>query len=207
MSMLRDESAPMSIVEIAERLDVHQNTVRFHLEALVASGQAERVSLPPAGPGRPPLLFRALRRMNPGGPRNYRLLAEILTSELTADPDPPARALDAGRRWGRAMTVPAPVTRREGAARRLTRLLDEIGFEPELRGSGKDIQIRLHHCPFLELTATGSRIVCPVHLGLMQGAMEQLDPTMAVRDLQPFTEPDLCVAHLEPTAAFPKRRA
>src|SRR4051812_19146709 len=103
MSVLRAGVAPMSITAIAEQLGVHPNTVRFHLETLVASGQAERVDLPPAGPGRPPLLFRALRRMNPGGPRNYRLLAEILTSELAAGPEPAARAMDAGVRWGRAV--------------------------------------------------------------------------------------------------------
>jgi predicted ArsR family transcriptional regulator len=204
MSVLRDSSAPMSISEIAERLDVHPNTVRFHLQTLVASAQAERVDLPPTGPGRPALLFQASRRMNPGGPRNYRLLAEILTNELAADPHPATRAMDAGRRWGRRLTVPPPATRREGAPRRLTRLLDEIGFEPELRGSGKDIQIRLHHCPFLDLTANGSRIVCPIHLGLMQGAMEQLDPAVSVSDLQPFAEPDLCVARLDRNAAIPK---
>jgi hypothetical protein len=37
----------------------------------------------------------------------------------------------------------------------------------------------------------------------MQGAMKQLDPTMSVRDLQPFAEPDLCLTHLERTAAAP----
>jgi predicted ArsR family transcriptional regulator len=106
--------------------------------------------------------------------------------------------MDAGFRWGGAMAVPAPAPRREGAAQRLTRLLDEIGFEPELRESGKDLQIRLNHRPFLDLTATGSRIVCLIHLGLMR-AMEQLDPTVSVRDLQPFAEPDRCVAQLEQT--------
>jgi predicted ArsR family transcriptional regulator len=65
----------------------------------------------------------------------------------------------------------------------------------------------LRHCPFLDLTSTASRIVCPVHLGLMQGAMEQLDPTMSVRNLQPFAEPDLCVAHLVQRAAVRKGRA
>jgi predicted ArsR family transcriptional regulator len=103
-------------------------TVRFHLETLVASGQAERVHQPATGPGRPPLLFRAPRRMSPGGPSNYRLLAQILVSELAADPDPATRAVEAGRRWGQAMPLPPPATRREGAARRLARLLEEIGF-------------------------------------------------------------------------------
>lgn len=51
--------SPMSIAEIDERLDVHPNTVRFHLESLVGTGQVEQVDGAPAGPGRPLLLFRA----------------------------------------------------------------------------------------------------------------------------------------------------
>jgi hypothetical protein len=41
----------------------------------------------------------------------------------------------------------------------------------------------------------------------MRGAMEQLDPAVSVRDLQPFAEPDLCVAHLGRTVAARKGRA
>ena len=57
--MLRESASPMSIGEIAGRLDVHPNTVRFHLDALAGQGQVERLDTAPAGPGRPPLVFRA----------------------------------------------------------------------------------------------------------------------------------------------------
>ncbi|MGE2720328.1 helix-turn-helix domain-containing protein [Mycolicibacterium celeriflavum] len=45
--MLRGADAPLSIAEIAEQLDIHANTARFHLEALVNSGRVEAVEVVP----------------------------------------------------------------------------------------------------------------------------------------------------------------
>ena len=67
---------------------------------------------------------------------------------------------------------------------------------PEARMAAGQRQIGLRHCPFLELAETRSEIVCPVHLGLMQGAMEAWHSPVAVDRLEPFVEPDLCLAHL-----------
>ena len=80
-------------------------------------------------------------------------------------------------------------------------LLDDIGFAPELRQGGGQMHIGLRHCPFLELAETRSEIVCPVHLGLMQGAMEAWRSPVTVDRLQPFVEPDLCLAHLATVGA------
>ena len=37
-----------------------------------------------------------------------------------------------------------------------------------------------------------------MHLGLMQGALATLGSSATVEQLDPFAEPDLCVAHLSP---------
>ena len=81
LKVLRAAHSPMSIATIAETLEVHPNTVRFHLDTLVSTGRVERVAPDRKGPGRPALLFRATQRMDPGGPRHYRLLAEILAAD------------------------------------------------------------------------------------------------------------------------------
>ena len=77
----------MSIAAIADTLDVHPNTVRFHLDTLFGTGRVEQVAPDRKGPGRPALMFRATRRMDPGGPRHYQLLAEILAMGLAGDRD------------------------------------------------------------------------------------------------------------------------
>ncbi|OBB85571.1 transcriptional regulator [Mycobacterium colombiense] len=201
MRLLRAQADPMSIAGIAAVLRVHPNTVRFHLDGLVADGQVENVELDRKGPGRPPLMFRAVRQMDRGGPRHYRLLAEILATAFATERDPGPKALAAGRAWGQKMDaelhpVPDGADGAEEAIAHLIDVLDELGFAPERRVSNGEQQVGLRHCPFLELAENASSVVCPVHLGLMQGAMETWGAPVSVDRLDPFVEPDLCLAHL-----------
>jgi predicted ArsR family transcriptional regulator len=207
LHVLKGAKAPLSIVAIAAQLGVHPNTVRFHLDALLASGQAEMVAPVPGRPGRPAQLFRSVRRMDAAGPRRYQLLAEILVHSVAADPEPAARAADAGRAWGRRLAEPAdpgedgPADPPADPVARLVSLLGELGFDPDLSDSAGRPQIGLRHCPFLELAQSRAQVVCPVHLGLMQGAMAAWAAPVTVSQLDPFAEPDLCVAHFAPAGA------
>jgi predicted ArsR family transcriptional regulator len=192
----------MSIVAIADVLGVHPNTVRFHLDSLVGDGQVEQVEPERKGPGRPPLMFQAVRQMDRGGTRHYRLLAEILTAAFAAERDPRAKALAAGRAWGRKLdSLPADATSADDAIDHLIDVLDDLGFAPERRATDGEQQIGLRHCPFLELAENRTSVVCPVHLGLMQGALETWGAPVAVERLDAFVEPDLCLAHLKLQAA------
>ncbi len=201
LAALRDAAGAMTIVDIAEQLEVHPNTVRFHLEALVANGRAERLEPDHGRQGRPPQMYRAVAGMDPGGSRRYRMLAEILTIALAGDPEASVKALAAGRAWAARMTRP---TRTKPGVRasvnRLIGLLDDLGFAPQRRdGPGEvrgEVQVGLRHCPFLELADEARSVVCPVHLGLMQGAMTMWHAPVAVDRLEPFVEPGLCLAHL-----------
>lgn len=194
LSTLKVSAAPMTIAQIASELAVHANTVRFHLEHLEAAGQVERVQPHHRGPGRPPQLYRAVRRMDPAGPTHYRMLAEILANGLAADDDPAAKAREVGRAWGRTMPRPAA----DSPVDALLQTLRDIGFAPEPPEPPEDDQLRLRHCPFLELAQTRAAVVCPIHLGLMQGALEGWHAPVAVERLDAFVEPDLCVARLGP---------
>lgn len=193
LSLLQESSAPLSIADIADALDLHPNTVRFHLDALLDRGRIERVTPRRTGPGRPALLFAARRGMDPGGPRNYQLLAGILAGSFARGGNPSGTAADAGRAWGRRLTADAVGTDDEDATSRLVEILDDLGFAPERTGPS---QIGLRHCPFLELVGDRRDVICPVHLGLMQGAMENLSTSVSVERLDPFVEPDLCLTHL-----------
>jgi len=196
LRVVKAAQSAMSIATIADALDVHPNTVRFHLDTLVSTGRVEQVTSDRKGPGRPALLFRATQRMDPGGARHYRLLAEILASGLAADQDAEARATVAGREWGRKLKPPpssAGAPAAEESIEHLVGLLDELGFAPERRG---DDQIELRHCPFLELAESQRSVVCPTHLGLMRGALETWRAPVTADRLDAFVEPDLCLVHL-----------
>lgn len=197
LAALRDAIGPMTIVNIAEQLEVHPNTVRFHLDALVAEGRAERVESDHKRQGRPPQLYRAVEGMDPGGSRRYRMLAEILTSALAGDPNAGVKALAAGRAWADRMIRPArtrPGVR--ASVNRLIGLLDDLGFAPQRLNRDGEVQVGLRHCPFLELADEARSVVCPIHLGLMQGVMTMWRAPVTVERLEPFVEPNLCLAHL-----------
>lgn len=187
---------PMGISAIADVLGVHPNTARFHLDTLVRDGLVEHAEPELARPGRPPLMFRAIPQMDRGGPRHYRLLAEILAAGLAAGRDPAAKAQAAGRAWGKQLAKSESTgkkTRAKESVDHLVGVLDELGFAPERRGAR---QIGLRHCPFLEVAEARSQVVCPIHLGLMQGVLESQAAPLAVDRLDAFVEPDLCLAEL-----------
>ena len=197
LAVLRGAGDPLSINAVADELGIHPNTVRFHLEALLSTGQVESVETDRVKPGRPALMFRAVEGMDPAGPRDYRMLAGILADALAGQSNPAQRAVAAGRAWTLHHTDTVTSHEEAEPVDRMIDLLADLGFEPEKRSSTTGAQeIGLRNCPFLELAKTRSDVVCAAHLGLMQGAMSAWDAPITVDALTPFAEPDLCVAHL-----------
>lgn len=199
--LLRASAEPRSIASVADELGVHPNTVRFHIDALARAGRVEQVLGDSAGRGRPPLLFRASRRMDPTGPTNYRLLAGILTGYVAGHPDAAAVAAQLGRSTSPALmssSAPHRVPSKTRAVTDLVELLAELGFEPEPADGPRTREIRLRHCPFQDLAEQHGEVICSVHMGLMQGALTAMRAPVTVDRLDPFVEPDLCVAHLAP---------
>ena len=87
--------------ELARRLALHPNTVRWHLgiladAGLIASRPGERTS-----PGRPRVVYALRSESDAARHENYRLLATILAGTMAELEDGPARAAEAGRAWGR----------------------------------------------------------------------------------------------------------
>ncbi|MFL6081982.1 MAG: helix-turn-helix transcriptional regulator [Mycobacterium sp.] len=205
LQLLRASAEPRSIASVADQLSVHPNTVRFHLDALLRAGRVEQILGDPAGRGRPPTLFRASRRMDPTGPTNYRLLASILTGYVAGRPDAAGIAAQLGRSTSPAL-LPSSAQHRPPSKTRavtdLVELLAELGFEPEPSEGPRTRAIRLRHCPFQTLAEKHGEVICSVHLGLMQGALTAMRAPVTVDRLDPFVEPDLCVAHL---ASAPSR--
>lgn len=202
LDVLRTAAAPLGVAETAERIGVHPNTVRFHLEALVGEGLVERQVLEPSGPGRPRTVYAPRPGMDRGGTRGYRQLAQMLLGRIAATgPDARSTAMEAGRAWGRSLVEAPPPSRRptpEESAGRLVELLDGLGFAPAPEDGKVPSRIRLRHCPFLELAEEYGQLVCPLHLALMQGALAELRAPLTATDLEPFAEPDACLAHLAP---------
>lgn len=199
LRLLRASAEPRSIASVADELGVHPNTVRFHIDALLRAGRVEQVLGDSAGRGRPPILFRGSRRMDPAGPTNYRLLAGILTDYVARSPDAAEIAAQLGRSTSRGLVESSPHPRapsKTSAVTDLVELLGQLGFEPEPVDGRRTREIRLRHCPFQNLAEQHGEVICSLHLGLMQGALTAMRAPVTVDRLDPFVEPDLCVAHL-----------
>ena len=204
LAAIHRSPSPLSAAEIAGQTGIHPNTARFHLGALMGEGMIERMLAEPSGPGRPRIVYRARPGMVLGGERRYRVLAEILLSYLTAATTGcTAAAADAGRAWGERMIPRAEPFHQVNRAEAVTRvlvMLDELAFAPETvpGDDGMPARLRLRHCPFLELAEHHRDIVCPLHLGLIQGAFAGLASPVTASELTPFAGPEGCLVQIAP---------
>ena len=92
-----------------------------------------------------------------------------------------------------AAGMPQAPTPAEATAR-VVELLDAAGFAPEAPTAPAET-VRLQNCPFGTLAVGREPVICGVHLGLMQGALRELDAPLDATRLEPFVTPDLCLAH------------
>lgn len=196
---------PIGVAEVADQLGIHPNTARFHLGALVAEGIVERVGSAPEGRGRPRAGYRARAGQALGDTRRYRLLAEMLLGHIAGLARPGAAARQTGRAWGRHLIgrpPPGDPLDAEQAGERLTALLDELDFAPETDpdAQGPVRVLRLRHCPFLELAEPRRDLICTLHFGLVQGALDELGAPLVATHMEPFGEPAACLVHLRAAA-------
>ena len=191
---LRASEQGRSADELAAALDLHPNTVRAHLlvldEAELAVSTLER----DGRPGRPRRLFAAVPAEAEG---EHALLAAALASSLEPLPDGVEIAAAAGRSWGRVLVErlePGRSADEEACVGRVAALLRRRGFAPEQDPGG----LVMHRCPFRELAERYPRVVCSLHAGLIDGALEELGAPVALERLEPWVTPSTCVARFAP---------
>lgn len=194
--------APVRITAIAAGLQVHPNTVREHLDALIGHRLVESVTETPNGRGRPAALYRAATPA-----QDYAGLATALAGHLartSADPEREARA--AGVEWGRELVDASAAT--DDPRRSVLEVLTRLGFAPDPDGRADATRgIALRSCPMLEAARRYPAIVCQVHLGIVEGVLEQLGAaTGPGLDLIPFAEPGACRLFLPDPAGREKGR-
>jgi predicted ArsR family transcriptional regulator len=197
LETLRAQVEPTPLGALARAAGLHQNTVREHLDALVTSGLATRSAAAPSGRGRPAWLYQATDR-DPAATTEYAGLAAALARAIhDRSPDPVDDAVVAGRSWGRDLAGRrdgGPQPNATAARREVVHLLDELGFAPET--DRRAASVRLTRCPLLDAAHRYPDVVCGVHLGLTQGALEEYGAAPQGVRLLPFAEPGACRLHL-----------
>jgi predicted ArsR family transcriptional regulator len=177
--------------ELARRVGLHANTVRWHLgileDAGIVSSHPERRSTP----GRPRRVWERTPREEHDEVDEHRALARALVSAVAGRPEAAADAEAAGRAWGRVAGRRSGS--RAGGSDVLVRVLDTHGFEPQVDG----LEVTMRRCPFADIARESPAVVCGVHRGLVEGVLEETSSGLELRDLEVFPQPGVCVLRLE----------
>jgi predicted ArsR family transcriptional regulator len=189
LAALRSAREGLDTNQLAELVDLHPNTIRWHLGVLTDAGLVQAIPERRHGRGRPSVVHRLTGDGTARGRDEYRLLATMLTDVVAADGNGEARAYEAGVRWGRHLQQGDP-----GSS--LADLLDQEGFAAEQHGDA----IEMRRCPFYALAESSPQVICTLHHGIIDGALEEAGSGETVDRLDPFVEPGLCIAHLSRAA-------
>lgn len=198
LETLQAQPEPTSLPALVAVTGLHANTVREHLDGLLRSGLVSRRSAPPSGRGRPGWLYEATPHSEDDPRPEYAGLAAALAAVIVrTSPTPAEEARRAGVDWGRRLAHDAGAPEEEGAeaARRtVAGIFDDMGFAPEVDDDATEL--RLTRCPLLEAAHQHPEVVCAVHLGITEGALETYGAATDGVELLPFAEPGACVLRL-----------
>ncbi|CAN7295961.1 helix-turn-helix transcriptional regulator [Knoellia sp. LjRoot47] len=192
----------LTAAELADRLDVHVTTIRFHLDRLEEAGLVGGHVVRTGGRGRPHHRF-VLRGRVPEAP--FEVLASVLTSILSTARAQQVTPQQAGAQWAlaRAQERTLPPTpdgdeRFSEVGRHVGDLLGEWGYTPQtdIDADALTLTLTLRRCPFLELAQAHPDVVCGIHRGLLQGTLQAVGETGSRVTLEPLVTPDTCVARL-----------
>lgn len=185
--LLSELKRPAGTAELAERLKLHPNGVRLHLERLADQGLVERARARTPR-GRPPDAWRIAPDARPAGtsPRAYEDLGRWLARAL----DSPRRGLrgieDTGRLIGREL-APSAVG---STAEALETTLIALGFQPTAESSeGGELTFCLRNCPYSAAVRENQSVVCTLHKGITLGLLDMLDPDARLAAFDPH-DPD-----------------
>ncbi len=203
-------TSALSAQEIAERLDLHPNTVRPHLERMRDAEIVTVEALHRGTPGRPQHLYS----LAPGAPSaagvaagleppSHTLLAGMLAAVAEHVGADRHDAAVIGRAVGRSSvareraqpaSIPvtsAPVTSVDGCLEMLVGHLDRLGFEPSTERSDDLAHIAFLGCPFRELAEAYPELVCNLHRGITEGLVESTGRGM-VEEFRTLYDRDHC---------------
>ncbi|MFN8125338.1 MAG: hypothetical protein U0R64_02320 [Candidatus Nanopelagicales bacterium] len=189
LELIRAADGPVSVEWLCGETELHANTVRGHLEVLLAAGQIVREPAKGTGRGRPPMLYRA---ENPRAVL-YAELVDTLARQI-GDGTDPALVDDAARRWAEVSSGSAgPADSIDEAIGQAVTALDELGFSAEVSPVGDSVT--LSSCPYAELVRD-QPVICQIHTALLRDLLDRTGQPVGVGDMEVFPAPGVCRAHL-----------
>lgn len=181
--LLAELHRPVGTEELAERLDLHPNGVRVHLERLREAGLVARERTRQLR-GRPRDLWLISPDAEPAGepPVGYAQLGRWLARAITPGTSSLRRVESTGRQIGRELVPDGDAA----AETKMHATLTSLGFQPRREGhrSGA-LTYRLGNCPYREAVRENAQVVCTLHRGITRGLLDELAPTSTLSDFVP----------------------
>jgi predicted ArsR family transcriptional regulator len=168
---LAGTTTPLTATELADRLGLHANTVRLHLERLREAGLVEVEPVHRGTVGRPQHVY-SLAPGAPGlgfDPPSYTLLAGLLASLAERVGAAADDAAAAGQAWG---AEAGRRTRARSCVKALAGEMQRLGFDPASEVAGNVTDMAFLHCPFRELAEAYPELVCNLHRGICEGVVD-----------------------------------
>ena len=175
LELIETAHRPMTAAEVASALDLHHNTVREHLDALVDAGFVEVSSKPTGRRGRPALRYASTAPNPEEVLDSYLTLLDAVAETLGTGPRAHELALAIGRRWAQMTPSVQDVGdsgQGAGPTRRTAGLLPALsmmGFAPEPHGDA----LVLKACPLVSRGRTPHPLVCVMHEGYLNEVYER----------------------------------
>lgn len=162
---------PLGAAELAERLGLHPNTIRPHLDRMREAGLV-RMSVDSDGSvGRPQHRWS----VSPGAPSlglepsGFRLLAHLLADAAARAGLREDELREIGAARGREDSYASRATGAGACLAAVVEQLTDLGFDPAVEGAGANVTVAFSRCPFRELAAAFPDLVCQLHRGLTEG--------------------------------------
>ncbi|MDE0572827.1 helix-turn-helix domain-containing protein [Demequina sp. B12] len=188
----------ISAHDMAATLDLHPNTVRNHLDVLVAQGCAHAISERSGERGRPRTLYSPVpERLTP-----LHVLDQALgNAHVSASPGEVAAA--AATTWLAANHARPTEATGDQAVSDAVDALEQLGFEAASDAVGDHIEVT--ECPYTPLIATRPEI-CTIHAEVIAQILASSGGTVGLRELEVWPRPGLCRANLARTDREPHQR-
>jgi len=176
--LLRDSKGPLTVEQVAKRVGLPLNAVRFYLESLVDAGLATREAQTRSTPGRPKVAYvGTLPNQTHEREQGFRLLAECLGVAIAQRNENAGEWMyQVGVEWGKSLASSAEPSEEVDEAeviRALAEKLDALWFAPDIVGK-EPRRLILHNCPFMDSTRRYPQVLCQLHAGMINGYLEEM---------------------------------
>jgi len=185
---LLQERPGRTIAELCTATELHANTVREHLQRLIAAGYVVPETEHRTTRGRPRVLYSAAT----GTDAASSAIAQRKARE----------AAHRGDLMRRVMPADEPSALAPDALHQLDALVEDLsdaGFDPVVDES--ELTVDLTPCAYASEQESHRAVLCHVHLAVMQGVLAEAGGPLSVDGMLPACDPTRCVVQLSARAA------